>query len=496
MKVPVSRIRAANTNSPDSSQDFVLYWMTSFRRLQFNYSLQRAVEWCRELNKPLLVLEAVRADYEWASVRLHSFIIQGMHDNFSAAAGRNITYYPYIEPSPGSGSGMVEYLTRHCCVVVTDDYPCFFLPRMLKAVSRRSPVLVEAIDSNGLLPMHTTGTVFPTAYAFRRYLQSSLAGFLSEMPQENCLKEVIPLMQRLPEDLPRRWPAASQADLSNAVTTARRIPVDRSVQPGWATGGSHEAVKQWRRFLIDRLSHYPEHRNQPDENGSSGLSPWLHFGHLSVHQMFRELADHEHWAPDRLGSVRQTRGSREGWWGMSSAAESFLDELVTWRELGFNMCSKVKNYDQYESLPEWAQQTLHEHASDIRPVTYDFEQLQNAATHDPLWNAAQNQLLTEGRMHNYLRMLWGKKILQWSHTPQQALKTMITLNNRFATDGRDPNSYSGIFWVLGRYDRAWGPERTIFGKIRYMTSENTARKLHLSEYLKRYSPEKVRGRLF
>jgi deoxyribodipyrimidine photo-lyase len=172
-----------------------------------------------------------------------------------------------------------------------------------------------------------------------------------------------------------------------------------------------------------------------------------------------------------------------------------LDELVTWRELGFNMCWQRPDYDQYESLPAWAQQTLEEHSSDLRPVVYTLDQLQSATTHDALWNAAQTQLVTEGRMHNYLRMLWGKKILEWSATPRDALASMIELNNRFAVDGRNPNSYSGIFWVLGRYDRAWGPERPIFGKIRYMTSENTARKLKLSNYLRSYSP-KDPGRLF
>jgi deoxyribodipyrimidine photo-lyase len=180
---------------------------------------------------------------------------------------------------------------------------------------------------------------------------------------------------------------------------------------------------------------------------------------------------------------------------MSGAAESFLDELVTWRELGFNMCWQRPDYDQYESLPAWAQQTLEEHSSDLRPVVYTLDQLQSATTHDALWNAAQTQLVTEGRMHNYLRMLWGKKILEWSATPRDALASMIELNNRFAVDGRNPNSYSGIFWVLGRYDRAWGPERPIFGKIRYMTSENTARKLKLSNYLRSYSPKDPR-RLF
>ena len=171
---------------------------------------------------------------------------------------------------------------------------------------------------------------------------------------------------------------------------------------------------------------------------------------------------------------------------MSAGAEAFLDQLITWRELGYNMCFLRDDYDRYESLPGWARNTLEQHAPDIRPHVYSPEEFEAACTHDPLWNAAQTQLLREGRIHNYLRMLWGKKILHWSESPRAALTVMLELNNRYALDGRNPNSYSGIFWVLGRYDRPWGPERPVFGKVRYMTSRNTLRKLRLKDYLKTY----------
>ena len=196
---------------------------------------------------------------------------------------------------------------------------------------------------------------------------------------------------------------------------------------------------------------------------------------------------HEQWSPNKL--AKKATGSSTGWWGTSPAAEVFLDQVVTWRELGFNMCHFRYDYDRYESLPAWAQRTLAEHADDAREAVYTLDEFAAAKTHDPLWNAAQRQLLQQGRIHNYLRMLWGKKILEWSASPRKALEIMLELNNRFALDGRDPNSYSGIFWVLGRYDRAWGPERPIFGKIRYMTSESAARKLRLKKYLQRYGGE-------
>jgi deoxyribodipyrimidine photo-lyase len=186
---------------------------------------------------------------------------------------------------------------------------------------------------------------------------------------------------------------------------------------------------------------------------------------------------------------QKATGKREGWWNAGPDVEAFLDQLITWRELGFNMCAHNSAYDSFKSLPDWAIQTLTAHKGDPRPVKYKSRQFEDAATDDELWNAAQTQLREEGRIHNYLRMLWGKKILEWSRTPEEALQTMIDLNNKYALDGRDPNSYTGIFWVLGRYDRPWFPERPIFGTVRYMSSANTARKMNVRDYLRRYSKE-------
>ena len=218
---------------------------------------------------------------------------------------------------------------------------------------------------------------------------------------------------------------------------------------------------------------------------ASGLSPFLHFGHISPHAVLEGVARAEDWSVEHLPDTGN--GARAGWWGMSDNAEAFMDQLVTWRELGFNMSHHQPDYASYESLPAWARQTMEQHAADERPHIYSLEDLELARTHDPLWNAAQNQLRAEGRIHNYLRMLWGKKIYQWSPGPRQALAALIHLNDKYALDGRDPNSISGITWCLGRYDRAWGPERPIFGKLRYMTSENTARKVRVKEYVARWS---------
>jgi deoxyribodipyrimidine photo-lyase len=262
------------------------------------------------------------------------------------------------------------------------------------------------------------------------------------------------------------------------------FPIDHKVEPATIRGGAKKASAALTRFLRHRIERYAEEGSHPDSEVTSGLSPYLHFGHISSHEVFARLTRCEKWSPRRLGA--KATGGRAGWWRMSEGAERFLDQLITWRELGYNMCSKREDYAEYNSLPEWARETLKQHEKDPRPHIYSLEEFEAARTHDHLWNAAQRQLLEEGRIQNYLRMIWGKKILEWSPSPPEALAVMIELNDKYALDGRDPNSYSGIFWTLGRYDRPWAPERPIFGKIRYMSSRNTARKLRLREYLERY----------
>ncbi len=485
--VPDIRIQTMNEANVHRSGSFVLYWMTASRRLNCNFALDRAIEHCRSLDRPLLIFEPLRCDYRWASRRLHSFVIQGMRDNAEIAARFGHAYVPWVQRDVGGGSGLLQDLAAKACVIVTDDYPCFFLPQMVRATARHLPVRLEAVDSNGLLPMRATDQIFPTAYAFRRFLQKNLTPHLTTQPHPDPLSDPkIPRLTELPALFSHRPGLCSSSELENPASWMDSIPIDQEVRETGSVGGSNTARQCLTQFLSHRLARYGEERNEPDADAASGLSPWLHFGHISVHEVFSRLTEREKWSITQLGDPRQTRGSRSGWWGMSDSTESFLDELVTWRELGFNMCWQDRRYDRWDSLPQWARKTLKEHAADPRPEIYSHEQLESAATRDRIWNAAQRQLLREGRMQNYLRMLWGKKVLEWSPQPQQALASLIELNNKYALDGRDPNSYSGIFWVFGRYDRAWGPERRIFGKIRYMTSDSTAKKLDLKRYLQTY----------
>jgi deoxyribodipyrimidine photo-lyase len=485
--VPDIRIQRVNDKPVQAKGDYVLYWMIAFRRTSWNYSLDRAVQWATKLDKSLVVLEALRNGYPWASDRLHAFILNGMAENDARLKSTHVTYYPYVEIERDAGKGLLHALAEKACVVVTDDFPAFFLPRMVSSAARKLPIAVEKVDSNGLLPMRTADRVYPTAYAFRRFLQKHLPTHLVEHPQEDPLKGVrLRRLTAIPRNILKRWPRATDEILEAGPKGLSVFPIDHNVGIAEMRGGSDEALSLLDEFAEDKLSKYSELKNQPEEEVTSGLSPYLHFGHISAHQVFHRIAEKEDWFFDRLAPT--TKGNRSGWWGMSESAEGFLDQLITWRELGFNMSWQRNDYDQYDSLPDWAIQTLRSHEMDERPHIYSLEDFEQAQTHDRLWNGAQMQLVSEGRIHNYLRMLWGKKILEWSPTPRHALDVMIELNNKYGLDGRDPNSYGGIFWCLGRYDRPWGPERRIFGKIRYMSSKNTARKVSVQYYVEKYAP--------
>lgn len=486
MDIPQMRVYQANQAPVNPKNAYVLYWMTAFRRVQWNYSLDRAIWWTRELNKPLVIFEALRCGYDWASDRLHQFIVEGMAANAADLKDSPAMYFPYLESKHGAGKGLLAALSKNACCVITDDFPAFFLPRMVKKAAGDLNVLLERIDSNGLLPMREAGRSFATAYAFRRFLQKNLPERLIEHPSPDPFSnQKIPRLNKLPDAISKQWPKASKKILNAGQNVFSTLPIDHSVVPVDIRGGADVAEERLRNFLDERLGRYSALRNHPDHNVTSMLSPYLHFGHISAHRIFHGLMEYENWFFDRLPS--KSRGSRSGWWQMSESAEAFLDQLITWRELGFNGCFYEPGDDLYKILPDWAIRTLVKHEKDKRPYVYNADILESARTHDLLWNAAQTELVREGRIQNYLRMLWGKKILEWTETPREALDIMVHLNNKYALDGRDPNSRSGISWILGLYDRAWGPERPVFGKIRYMTSENAARKLHLKKYMSRFN---------
>lgn len=469
------RVETLGERPPRPDGSYVLYWMSAARRPKWNFALDRAVAWARRLGVGLLVVETLPCGERWDTRRTHGFVLQGMAENLShfSRAGR-ARYYPYVSRRPGDELGLVTALAEPAAVVVADRFPLRRWTEALSQVARNCPVRIEAVDSCGLVPLRAAEGAFTLARTFRRFWQRLPGEVLLEAPHEDPLARVRLPAAALPEGVERRWPAVAAEDLAAPERLLGRLPIDQSVAEVATPGGWRAAQKRLRQFLDHTLDRYADERNQPEADATSRLSPYLHFGHISALEVVYAL---------------NRRGGEAGrpWWAMGGSAEAFVDELVTWREVGYNFCHFRADYDRYDSLPDWARRTLAKHRRDRRPEVYSLAELDRAGTADALWNAAQRELLREGRMHNYLRMLWGKKILQWSAEPEAALEAMIELNNRYALDGCDPNSYSGIFWVLGRYDRAWGPERPIFGTVRYMSSENAARKLRVRNYIANYS---------
>ena len=487
---PTTRLRVlvdAPCRRKNQGARHVLHWMTSYRRTHYNHALQHAVARAAELDLPLVVFEPLRAGYPHASDRHHAFVVEGMRDTAKRCAAAGVAYLPWIEPEPGAGKGLLARLAQDAALVVTDDWPGFFVPRMLEAAAKAIDTRLEAVDSTGLCPQSEMTREFARAFDFRRHLQKVLAPHLapSQLPRPDALAgaEALPSLGAF--EAPRGWSSPTEDILARGRAALGCLPIDHSVPPVAAIGGEGEGRRRTADFVRARLPRYGEERSEPGSDASSGLSPWIHFGQVSAHELLDLVGRQENWTVASMSG--RANGSRDGWWGLGASAEAFMDELVTWRELGVAYNLRHGERHDYEALPEWARRTLDEHAVDRREHLYGLDALEAARTHDPLWNAAQRQLLVEGVIHNYLRMLWGKKVVEWSESPREALRMLIHLNNRWALDGRDPNSLSGIYWCLGRYDRPWAPKREVFGTIRWMSSENTARKFKVKPYLAKHA---------
>ena len=475
--------------------EYVLYWMIAARRFNYNAALEYAAKLAENYGKSLLVVEEISTSHKFANDRITSFVIQGMVENISIFKEHNIRFIPWVETPLSGPMGLLKTLAKRACLIVTDDFPTYYPLSATKAAGKSLNRKVIAVDSNGVFPMSWTSSAFSTAHSFRRFIHANFSRCRETWPQkvpintdydysinDDLYRSIIQECSvKIP---PYEWLWRCSEGGSTGKKALSTIDIDHNVQPvRQARGGRNTAAKKLAVFLKNRLYRYNVDRNNIEKPSVSGLSPWLHFGHISSIEIVGKILDSEKWTPENITTSR--KGAREGWWGLPAGVESFLDQIITWRELGFNNAFHNPNHNKYESIPEWAKLTLSEHTDDER-MLYTFEQIENAETHDEVWNAAQQELLQTGIIHNYLRMLWGKRILEWAQTPEQAVEWMIELNDKYALDGRDPNSYTGIFWVLGRHDRAWGPERAIFGKIRYMSSENTKKKLKLKPYLQQF----------
>jgi len=477
--------------------DCVVYWMISARRAFYNHGLEHAINLAKVRKLPLVVIEPLAIGHRWANDRIHTFVIQGMLANRKLFEESNVTYIPYVETKPNEAKGLLAKWMEYADALVIDEYPVYFPKKVIQSAVRIGKCEIHLVDSNGFMALNHTDKSFTTAYSLRRHLHKTITEHLAEFPSPKPLENASNL-DIIEYSIIENIFKASNTPLTpyeflwrvcepdkigeNALGV---LSIDHKVHPvKHAKGGTIEGAKKWNDFLHDRLEMYGENRNQPELNGSSGLSPYLHFGHISIHQILTEIFSKYNW--DVMNITPPNDGRRSGWWGLPKDVESFLDQIITWRDLGFIHCHQVENHDSYDSLPEWAKITLAEHENDERPFLYTFEELENCETHDDLWNAAQCQLKNDGIIHNYLRMLWGKKILEWTPNAKIAMEYMVALNDKWALDGRDPNTYTGIGWVLGKFDRGW-TERPVYGKIRCMTTDSTKRKFKTRGYVETYS---------
>ncbi|PKD44092.1 hypothetical protein [Rhodohalobacter barkolensis] len=482
------RVFKRNDKELNPDGEYVLYWMQINRRFQYNFALEYAVGWANKLGKPLLILEAFSCDYPWATDRSHTFMMQGMKEHLDYATDQKLNYVSFVEKEAGQYKKLLFDLASNASVLITDEYPVFIMKERNREYPNEVKIPYYTVDSNGLIPLGLTEKDPYSAYFFRKIMQKHFVEAFTHPPKQNSLDELennskIELPQSIFDDLPD-----AENSLNNIPDFIEHLDIDHEVKPIEWMGTRAAGLGMLGQFISQALLEYDDKRNDPDEKKTSQLSPWLHFGKVSEYEIVKAVMEYQPEGWD-LDKITFNKGSTGGFFNGNPNIDGFLDEVITWREVGFHFAHHRDDYDQFKSLPDWVLETMNEHRDDPREWIYSYDELKNSKTHDEIWNAAQTQLREEGIIHNYLRMLWGKKVIEWTPDPETALQYLIDLNNTYAIDGRDPNSYSGIFWCFGRFDRAW-QERPIFGKLRYMTSESTRKKVKLKEYLNKYGSQK------
>jgi len=459
--VEPARVHAVREGTPSARGEFVLYWCQVVHRVPYNHALHAAIALANHLGKPLVCYQALRPDYPHASDRIHAFALEGLAELRAALHKRGVPHWLELPRSPGEHRPRLAELGRRAAVVVSDWHPTFVVPRHLAAAARELEVPLVAIDASCVVPARLIPGAQVGAYALRPKLRKLWPAHLGHLPAG-------------PD--PAHAAAAARIDPGFAVEGApgrarlelARFRVDHSVPPvASRPGGRRRALADLRRFVEHGLPAFHLSRNEPGGGRNSGLSAALHWGLVYAGEL----------AAAALGALGPDH----------PGVQAFLEELLVRRELAFNYCLYTPPPEQLRvsSLPAWARRTLAEHARDPRELVYSRDQLEQAETADPLWNAAQRQLRAEGRIHGYLRMLWGKKILEWSPGPEEAVERIAWLNDRYALDGRDAVSVANFMWVLGLHDRPF-PERPVLGKVRSMSSRRTAEKVDLGPYLRRW----------
>jgi deoxyribodipyrimidine photo-lyase len=424
------------------------------RRADSNHALAYAADAANRCKLPLLVYEAVTCSYPYASDRFHTFMLEAAPETERRLRAKGIGYVFYLRRRASDPNDKLYLLARNAAAVITDDYPTFIARQHNASVPHKLDIPYCVVDSSCVVPMSLLNKREYAAYTIRPKIHRLLPQFLKPVPEIRV-------------DRPFTGPPP---DFHTAVT-ADNIPdlvasceIDHTVKPSISfRGGRSVAEKHLDQFLRHKLRRYARERNEPSAHATSGISPYLHFGQISALEV--ALAVRDYAAEHKL------------------IADEFLEELIVRRELAFNFARHAEDPASFDALPDWVRQTMAKHDRDPRDFVYTQEQFEQARTHDPLWNATQREMLLRGKVHGYYRMYWGKKISEWSATHADALRTMIYLHDRYALDGRDPNTYTNILWCFGLHDRPW-TERPVFGMLRYMGYDGMRRKTNVEAYLR------------
>ena len=447
------RVQLLNDKSADNDGKYVLYWMQMFKRTTHNHALNYAIECANERGLPLVVYEGLKFYYPWASDRFHTFILEGVEEKRRAFEKLGIKYVFYLQKDKSSPKQIVAKIAKHAALIVTDDFPCFIIPKHNAAIVEKASVPVYAVDSNGVIPMSKFEKEEYAAYTIRPKIKRILGDYLQPFEEAKIKIKNLDLKVDCPD---------TEVTSKNIAELVKGCDIDHTVKPSNVYhGGTANGKKRLKKFLADILPDYDVARNKPEKDGSSRLSSYLHFGFLSSLEI--ALAVKESDAPQ-------------------ASKDAYLEEIIVRRELSYNFTRFNQKYDSLESLPDWVQKTMREHSEDKREVLYSLEELENCQTYDELWNASQREMNITGEIHNYVRMLWGKNVIAWTRNYEEAFAILEHLNNKYCLDGRNPNSYAGILWCFGKHDRPW-MERKVFGQMRYMTTNSTGKKFDSKKYI-------------
>lgn len=443
------RVQLLN-DRPARAGRYVLYWMQSAQRAEGNHALEYAIRQANDLGLPVVAVFGVAEGYPEANERHYAFMLEGLRETAGALRERGISVAVWRR-APDEAA--LEAAADAALIVADRGY--LHLQKKWRArVAREAPCRVVQVETDVVVPVDAVSAKEEyAARTIRPRIHRLLDSYL--VP----LEETLPRKDSLGLDL-------DSLDLSDPGALLGRLDVDRSVGPVESfRGGASNARRLLEDFIARKLDDYAELRNHPDLDCVSHMSPYLHFGQVSPLTIALEVLR-----------------------GGGGAAEAYLEELIVRRELSMNFVHHNADYDTFDCLPAWAVATLDKHRGDRREYLYSAEELERGETHDPYWNVAQQEMVATGKMHNYMRMYWGKKIIEWSETPEEAFRTALRLNNRYELDGRDANSFAGVAWCFGKHDRPWR-ERPVFGTVRYMNAAGLERKFDMAAYLR-----KVQGR--